>query len=41
MKIQYMSDLHMEMIENMRYIKTIEFVAKGDVLVLAGDSCLI
>lgn len=38
MKIQYMSDLHMEMTENMRYIKTIEFVAKGDVLVLAGDS---
>ena len=33
-----MSDLHMEMTENMRYIKTIEFVAKGDVLVLAGDS---
>lgn len=38
MKIQYMSDLHMEMTDNMRYIKTIEFVAKGDVLVLAGDS---
>ena len=38
MKIQYMSDLHMEFAENSRYIKHNEFPVTGDVLVLAGDT---
>ena len=38
MKIQYMSDLHMEFAENSRYIKHNEFPITGDVLVLAGDT---
>ena len=38
MKIQYMSDLHMEFAENSRYIKYNEFPVTGDVLVLAGDT---
>lgn len=38
MKIQFMSDLHMELWDNSRYIKANEFEAKGDVLVLAGDT---
>ena len=38
MKIQYMSDLHMELWDNSRYIRANEFEAKGDVLVLAGDT---
>ena len=38
MKIQYMSDLHMELLENSRYIKAKEFDVVGDVLVLAGDT---
>ena len=37
MKIQHMSDLHMEFAENSRYIKYNEFPVTGDVLVLAGD----
>ena len=37
MRIQYMSDLHMELYDNSRYIKAKEFEATGDVLVLAGD----
>ena len=37
MKIQYMSDLHMEFAENSRYLKHNEFPVTGDVLVLAGD----
>ena len=37
MKIQYMSDLHMEFAENSRYLKNTEFPVSGDVLVLAGD----
>ena len=36
--IQYMSDLHMELWDNSRYIKANEFDAVGDVLVLAGDT---
>lgn len=36
MKIQYMSDLHMEFQENSRYLKNNEFPVTGDVLVLAG-----
>ncbi|WP_280216408.1 metallophosphoesterase [Bacteroides fragilis] len=37
MKIQYMSDLHLEFWENSRYIKHNGFPVMGDVLVLAGD----
>ena len=37
MRIQYMSDLHMELTDNSRYIKHNEFPITGDVLVLAGD----
>ena len=33
MKIQYMSDLHMEFAENSRYLKHNEFPVTGDVLV--------
>lgn len=38
MRIQYMSDLHMEFTENTRFIKANECQANGDVLVLAGDT---
>ena len=38
MRIQYMSDLHMELWDNSRYIKANEFEVVGDVLVLAGDT---
>ena len=37
MKIQYASDLHLEMAANRRYMQIIPFEAVGDVLVLAGD----
>ena len=37
MKIQYMSDLHMEFQENSRYLKNNELPVTGDVLVLAGE----
>ena len=37
MKIQYMSDLHLELRENSRYLKHNELPVTGDVLVLAGD----
>lgn len=37
MKIQYMSDLHMEFQGNSRYLKNNELSVTGDVLVLAGD----
>ncbi len=37
MKIQYASDLHLEMSANRRYMQNIPFKAMGDVLVLAGD----
>ena len=37
MKIQYMSDLHLELTDNSRYIKHNEFPVTGDVLVLTGD----
>ena len=33
-----MSDLHMELWDNSRYIRANEFDVKGDVLVLAGDT---
>ncbi len=38
MKIQYMSDLHLELSDNSRYIKNNEFPVTGDVLVIAGDT---
>jgi hypothetical protein len=38
MRIQYMSDLHMELWDNSRYIKANEFDVVGDVLVLGGDT---
>lgn len=38
MRIQYMSDLHMELWDNSRYIKSTPFEAIGDILVLAGDT---
>ena len=38
MKIQYMSDLHLELYDNSRYIKAKGVGANGDVLVLAGDT---
>ena len=37
MKIQYASDLHLEMSANRRYMQNIPFEAMDDVLVLAGD----
>ena len=37
MNIQFMSDLHLEFMENSRYIKHLEIPVTGDVLVLAGD----
>ena len=37
MRIQNMSDLHMEFQENSRYLKNNELPVTGDVLVLAGD----
>lgn len=38
MRIQYMSDLHLEFKENSRFIKECEIPVSGDILVLAGDS---
>lgn len=38
MKIQYMSDLHLEFRENSRYVKEDIFPVTGDILVLAGDT---
>lgn len=37
MRIQYMSDLHLEFQENSRYLKHNELPVTGDVLVLSGD----
>ena len=37
MRIQYMSDLHLEFQKNSRYLKHNELPVTGDVLVLAGD----
>lgn len=38
MKIQYMSDLHLEFKDNQDYVKSNIFDVTGDVLVLAGDT---
>ena len=37
MKIQYMSDLHLEFGESSRYLKHNELPVTGDMLVLGGD----
>ena len=37
MKIQYMSDLHLEFSDNSRWLKHNELPVTGDILVLAGD----
>ena len=37
MKIQYASDLHLELRENMNYIKSNPLPVVGDILVLAGE----
>ena len=37
MKIQYASDLHLELSGNSKYVKEIPFEVSGDILVLAGD----
>lgn len=41
MKIQYMSDLHLEFAENYNFIKSSDIPVTGDVLVLAGDTFLL
>lgn len=38
MKIQYASDLHLELSDNSKYVKEIPFEVTGDILVLAGDT---
>ena len=37
MKIQYASDIHLELSDNSRFIKSMPFEVAGDVLVFAGD----
>ena len=37
MKIQYASDIHLELSDNSRFINTMPFEVTGDVLVFAGD----
>ena len=39
MRIQYMSDLHMELYDNSRYIKAKEFDANGDVSQVIPSTC--
>ena len=38
MRIQYISDLHLEFRENSRFFKELEIPVTGDILVLAGDT---
>ena len=38
MKIQYASDIHLELSDNSRFIKSMSFEVVGDVLVFAGDT---
>lgn len=37
MKIQYLSDLHLEFSHNIEYVESLSLKADGDVLVMAGD----
>ena len=39
MKIQYCSDLHLEMDDNNSFIKKNPIEPAGDILILAGDIC--
>ena len=38
LRLQYVSDLHLELAENTRYLKEHPVEVAGDVLVVAGDS---
>lgn len=38
MRIQYMSDLHLEFQDNCRLVRDYDFPVTGDILVLAGDT---
>ena len=38
MKIQFASDIHLELLDNLRFIKSEPFEVTGDVLVFAGDT---
>lgn len=40
MQIQYCSDLHLEFIDNRKWILTNPIIPKGDILILAGDIVL-
>ena len=40
MKIQYASDIHLELLDNSRFIKSMPFEVAGDVLVFAGDTAI-
>ena len=37
MRIQYTSDIHLELSDNSRFINSMPFEVTGDVLVFAGD----
>lgn len=38
MKIQYASDLHLELVDNADFLKANPLEAAGDILILAGDT---